>query len=550
MLSINATKQKNGMVLGLHYSPIEVLSSNKKLSSLAFDGTTPAETLYPTTGLNPNGDNPSGFIGTVMTTDLSDYYPDVSDIYADGEEKYKTGLPLFNKYKKIININSSEVPPSQLLTISGIGDDQPMAIPKIWKLTDTTYLTIQVGTSGRYACVNTVNVDGTITMGTPIQLGTLTNVSNNADYDSMCEIDTNKFAYTYVSSSTTLAVYILTISGTTVAVGSVYNRTITTTSSYPRDIKITKVDTDKFLINWSSTSSKIDCVIGTVSGTTVTFGAEQTMFSGNYYYGWASVGMFSPTSGMAIAYHSANHGEKVGFTISGTVLTFGLVTTVGESSNHIRDQRIRYGNPTMSLLPNGNMWYFNGYYGYGSSYYFSMTGTTITKENETEGIFSNGYSGSSWSGGEQIDANNWIFTAYKTNTPVGNYMLYMKYNSGTGLVDVLKEVRLGPAANNDTNNDYKLAFGTFRNSTMQINLKSHYQTGLVTAWVSTLYSFDVFLNDNTTADFSLDNSDALWGVNGKSLSVDVEAKTLYLKFKNTSGRSATPSFNGLLVEVD
>lgn len=127
-----------------------------------------------------------------------------------------------------------------------------------------------VGTSKTWARVCTV------TGGTDIVLGDGAEVNaSNSEWVESCLIDNNKILIAYqdegaLSYGTAI---VGTISGTTISFGTEvqFNTSIT------YDIRVCKLDTDKALICYRDSDTTTNAIVCTVSGTTISFGTETTI---------------------------------------------------------------------------------------------------------------------------------------------------------------------------------------------------------------------------------------------------------------------------------
>ena len=156
-------------------------------------------------------------------------------------------------------------------------------------------------------------------------------------YTSVATLDTDKFVVTYCDAADANhgTAKIGTVSGTIISFGNEAEFLAADGAAY---ISAAKLDTDKFIVAYrdNADSSHNTAKIGTVSGTTVTFGAETEFGTSGQYI---SVAALSPTA-FVVAYRDdadSYHGTaKIG-TVSGTTITFGIEAEFVSTSyaNHI-----------------------------------------------------------------------------------------------------------------------------------------------------------------------------------------------------------------------
>lgn len=203
-----------------------------------------------------------------------------------------------------------------------------------------------------------------------------------------CPIGGNKFAYLLHNSGGTGTLFAqigsLDPDTKTVTLGTALavTATLTPANNFLTNACIAKVDTDKFIVFYVNDASAtvIKYRVGTVSGTTITFGSEATA---------STAGSTVATSNCFLAeYISAGKGvfaffpatttnaRVVGFTVSGTVATFGSEQTMGtntvasESTKHIA----KIATDKFVIVSNNGQW----------AQVFTMSGTTITAGTEAQ----------------------------------------------------------------------------------------------------------------------------------------------------------------------
>lgn len=153
--------------------------------------------------------------------------------------------------------------------------------------------------------------------------------SGSVLYVVCCEISTNKFAIAYVDQGdgSKGKVVIGSVSGTTISWGTIatfYNSTIT---SDMLTLGLCKIDTDKFAISYAGASNDGFVVVGTVSGTTITLGSAVEYNTGDSECPSACS---IDTDKFVTVYNdedAGNVGNVCVCTVSGTTITNGAETT-------------------------------------------------------------------------------------------------------------------------------------------------------------------------------------------------------------------------------
>lgn len=168
-----------------------------------------------------------------------------------------------------------------------------------------------------------------------------------------CEIGGGKFvhlAYTTAASDTLFAqvgsinqaTKTLTL-GTAATVGTA----VTLVDANMTNVAICKLDTDKFIVFWLEDASTtiIKYIVGTVSGTTISWGSKTTfttsasalnvnsIFNADQLGTDKGVFMYTP--------NTATDARVLVFTVSGTTATVGTAATVGTNVDNLQPKRLR-----------------------------------------------------------------------------------------------------------------------------------------------------------------------------------------------------------------
>lgn len=182
-----------------------------------------------------------------------------------------------------------------------------------------------------------VNSDGTVsaitaTASTPTIAGSATAFNSVVSYYMSAVYDSanSKVVLVYQNNSTTYGTAIVgTVSGTSISFGTavVFSSANTTWISAVYDSANSKV-----VIAYNSTSGYGYAIVGTVSGTSISFGSQASLNFG-YSTAYISATYDSANSKVIVAYYgSSEYGyAKVG-TVSGTDISFGPATTFNSAA--------------------------------------------------------------------------------------------------------------------------------------------------------------------------------------------------------------------------
>jgi len=175
---------------------------------------------------------------------------------------------------------------------------------------------------------------GTVS-GTGISFGSAGSISLSSDptltkRGAIFDPDTNKIVVAYKQASSSSKAVIATISGTDITFGT---PAVLESSTAGREEIGLGYDTlnNKVIVAHRNPNSPYDCkvVVGTVSSNSISFGSEATFNAGNQSY--PATPVFDPSSGkVVIAYRdgsNSSYGKTVLGTVSGTSITFGSPVT-------------------------------------------------------------------------------------------------------------------------------------------------------------------------------------------------------------------------------
>ena len=186
----------------------------------------------------------------------------------------------------------------------------------------------------------TVTVVASTTVSESIPAGSLTNANAASSSAIVSAFDpnvANRFVIAYNTSSIGKA-RVGTVSGTSLSFGAEATFNSGATGAY-NSIQFDPNTAGKFIISFTDdgNGAKGTATVGTVSGTSLSFGSEYIFNSGTTY--WSSLAFDPNTSGLfVLAYEdagSANKGTAISGTLSGTALSFGTEAVFETSATQI-----------------------------------------------------------------------------------------------------------------------------------------------------------------------------------------------------------------------
>jgi len=192
-----------------------------------------------------------------------------------------------------------------------------------------------------YATIGTVGSGNTITFGTSLSMGTVRTPS-------VVSIGGGKFVVSYLDSSYRGVARVGTVSGTGVSLG-----TATTFSSYAGQstVPITyDANADKVVIMHNNSSAYSSVIVGSVSGTSISFGTTvQLSTSSMTTYNKC---VYDPVS-QKIAITSKPSGSTiygVVGTVSGTSISLGTANSFGTDGLQIKDGALNYDPTSQKII--------------------------------------------------------------------------------------------------------------------------------------------------------------------------------------------------------
>ena len=171
----------------------------------------------------------------------------------------------------------------------------------------------------------------TPTFGSPVTLDTTGTAQSSEVFASVYDTTNDKTVAIWRENTGYLNSCVVTASGTSLSAGSVTQVIATTALTHP----VSCFDsTNGKVVVFAEESSKVVAVVGTVSGTSISWGTAVTVDSAGSSYAYLSVA-FDPDSGQVgcFWYDSTNTAMKGALgTVSGTSISFGATTTFAERS--------------------------------------------------------------------------------------------------------------------------------------------------------------------------------------------------------------------------
>ena len=199
---------------------------------------------------------------------------------------------------------------------------------------DSTHfvITYQDGGNSNYGTAIIGTVSGTsITFGSEYVFNSATTY-----YTDVVSLDSTHFVVGYEDNGNSNygTAIIGTISGSTITYGSEYVFNSATTTY----ISVTELDSSKFVVTFTDGTDYLDygrAIVGSVSGSTITYGSKYTFNSGVTYGN--SVSSFDSSS-FVVAYYDAdnsNYGTTVSGEVSGSTITFGSEYVFNSDTTYI-----------------------------------------------------------------------------------------------------------------------------------------------------------------------------------------------------------------------
>jgi hypothetical protein len=193
--------------------------------------------------------------------------------------------------------------------------------------------------------VVSLNSDGTVTASgdvvTSTSVGSQQSVTGYGLYNDAFWLDDDRFVLIYSSSTNqsygTDAAVVGTVSGTSITFGTPAQLTTNTSSRYA---KMVSIGNSKFLVHWTDTTNTHKVIVGTVSGTSITFGTAVSQPTNLY-----TPDMVYDTDQETVILNGRDSGNSgyltsIPITISGTTPTVGSAVVAHTVNSY--ERRILY----------------------------------------------------------------------------------------------------------------------------------------------------------------------------------------------------------------
>lgn len=185
----------------------------------------------------------------------------------------------------------------------------------------------------------TINGDNTIT------IGTLSTFKSARTRDNKLKtIGTNKIImhYFYLSETWISTYLVATISGDTITYGTEASGNISTSDTAYNDIDFGVLETDKILCVYSNSSNQGDGVILSISGTTITVNTVYNLTTNDIYYTNIIIKDSSTAYLIYINSTATSRVKYVKITISGTTISYGTETNLYTNDTGTEVYAIKY----------------------------------------------------------------------------------------------------------------------------------------------------------------------------------------------------------------
>ena len=216
-------------------------------------------------------------------------------------------------------------------------------------------------------------VVGTVS-GTSISFGTPVTIANNAQYVPMpiaFDSNSNKIVVYYSNSSNQPTAKVGTVSGTSISFGGA--ATIDSGTTYSDASMAFDSSSNKIVVAYKKSSAAY-CKVGTVSDTTISFGSAVQFDSGVAYE--PAMTFDSNSNKIVIVYGDANNardGTAIVGTVSGTSISFG--TSVVFENSDTREPHVAFDSITNKIIV---VYRDTGNSNYGTAIVGTVSGTTIS----------------------------------------------------------------------------------------------------------------------------------------------------------------------------
>ena len=247
-------------------------------------------------------------------------------------------------------------------------------------------------TSANSLSVVAVSVSGTtITFGTPSTVSTVAYSDNNTDSISAIAVSSTAFVIAYGDTSNNCYLRAYSVSGTTLTAGTAVTVNATTTSVAINTGVLAYLTTNAGVVTfpaYNSGTGTTTCAIRafTVSGTTITLGGVTTLASNAVSAPDLNARpVITSTSGGVVLYNTdANTVYLRAFTVSGTTLTFGTAVVMGLGAAYVNTANAWVSGISSHLQYSPATNYALFFTQYGTAVIVTTSGTTVSAYSGTQ----------------------------------------------------------------------------------------------------------------------------------------------------------------------
>ncbi|MFA6198752.1 MAG: hypothetical protein WC734_06425, partial [Patescibacteria group bacterium] len=321
--------------------------------------------------------NSTGRVATVSDTTIS-YGADEPFSYSASSYQYRSSVAQISTDKVLIAYTTQVSGFAVVATVSGTavtygtrvsfdaGSPYEVSVAKL--TTDKAIITFfDYVVSTMYGQARVASVSGTtITLGTAATFNTFSSIA--ASYFSAAQLTTDKAIIGYRDSDTYGKAIVASVSGTTITYGAEAQFNATDTSY----ISAAQLTTDKAIIGYRDSDTYGRSIVASVSGTTIGYSSEATFNSAATSY--ISAAQLTTDKAIMGYRDSDTYGKAIVASVSGTTATYGTEATFNSASTSF---------PAVAAFGSANAGVI--YKSSGSNYYYSslaVSDTTISVDSE------------------------------------------------------------------------------------------------------------------------------------------------------------------------
>lgn len=269
----------------------------------------------------------------------------------------------------------------------GYGGDSRMRVIGL----SATSAVIAYYTSSTTLNVVAVSISGTaVTFGTPLTVSTVAYSDNGSDSISTIAVSSTTVVIAYGDTSNNCYLRAYSVSGTTLTAGTAVTVNATTTSTGINTGVLAYLTTNAGVVTfptYNSGTSTTTCAIRafTVSGTTITLGGVTTLASNAAAPDLNARPVITSTSGGVVLYNT--DGSTVylrAFTVSGTTLTFGTAVVMGLGAAYVNTANAWVSGISSQLQYSPATNYALFFTQYGTAVIVTTSGTTVSAYSGTQ----------------------------------------------------------------------------------------------------------------------------------------------------------------------